>query len=83
MLQLDTGPRLGLSGTARRYGDDEGTAAIFDYFGGLIPPPFTLDDAIKSKVLTKYFYNPLKIKLTPDEQEEWNTLTKEITRLVA
>lgn len=83
ILQLETGPRLGLSATPRRYGDDEGTAAIFDYFGGLIPPPFTLDDAIKSKVLTKYFYNPLKIKLTPDEQEGWNTLTKEITRLVA
>lgn len=83
ILQLETGPRLGLSATPRRYGDAEGTAAIFDYFGGLIPPPFTLDDAIKSKVLTKYFYNPLKIKLTPEEQENWNDLTREITKLVA
>ena len=83
ILQLETGPRLGLSATPRRYGDAEGTAAIFEYFGGLIPPPFTLDDAIKSNVLTKYFYNPLKIKLTADEQESWNALTKEITKLVA
>ena len=66
ILQLETGPRLGLSATPRRYGDAEGTAAIFEYFGGLIPPPFTLDDAIKSNVLTKYFYNQLKIKLTAD-----------------
>ena len=83
ILQLDTGPRLGLSATPRRYGDAEGTAAIFDYFGGLIPPPFTLDDAIKSHVLTKYFYNPLTIKLTSEEQESWNALTKEISKLVA
>ena len=83
ILQLDTGPRLGLSATPRRYGDAEGTAAIFDYFGGLIPPPFTLDDAIKSNVLTKYFYNPLKIKLTAEEQESWDALTKEISKLVA
>src|SRR5262249_16219049 len=41
ILSLNSGPRLGLSATPRRAGDPEGTAAILDYFGGLLPPPFT------------------------------------------
>ena len=82
-LNIDAGARLGLSATPRRYGDPEGTAALFDYFGGLIPPPYTLDDAIKSGVLTKYFYNPLTITLTQKEQEEWNDVTKQISQLMA
>ena len=82
-LNIDAGARLGLSATPRRYGDPEGTAALFDYFGGLVPPPYTLDDAIKSGVLTKYFYNPLTITLTQREQEEWNDLTKQISQLMA
>lgn len=82
-LNIDAGARLGLSATPRRYGDPEGTAVLFDYFGGLIPPPYTLDDAIKSGVLTKYFYNPLTITLTQKEQEEWNDVTKQISQLMA
>ena len=56
---------------------------MFDYFGGLIPPPFTLRDAINSGVLTRYFYHPEKIYLTNSEQEDWNSITKEIQILVA
>lgn len=82
-LNIDAGARLGLSATPRRYGDPEGTAALFDYFGGLVQPPYTLDDAIKSGVLTKYFYNPLTITLTQKEQEEWNDVTKQISQLMA
>ena len=82
-LKINSGARLGLSATPRRYGDSEGTAALFDYFGGLIPPPYTLDDAIKSGVLTKYFYNPLTIKLTDQEQDDWNELTDKISKLMA
>lgn len=82
-LNIDADARLGLSATPRRYGDPEGTAVLFDYFGGLVPPPYTLDDAIKSGVLTKYFYNPLTITLTQKEQEEWNDVTKQISQLMA
>lgn len=82
-LNIDAGARLGLSATPHRYGDPEGTAALFDYFGGIVPPPYTLDDAIKSGVLTKYFYNPLTITLTQKEQEEWNDVTKQISQLIA
>ena len=46
ILDMDTGPRLGLSATPARAGDPAGTDAIFTYFGGIVPPPFTLFDAI-------------------------------------
>lgn len=82
-LRIQTGPRLGLSATPCRYGDPEGTAALFDYFGGLIPPPFTLNDAIKSGVLTRYFYHPQRIQLSPTEQEAWASITKEIQKVIA
>ena len=50
-FSVDSGPRLGLSATPERYGDPEGTRAIFNYFGDLLQPPFTLQDAIKGNVL--------------------------------
>ena len=82
-LNINSGARLGLSATPRRYGDPEGTAALFEYFGGLVPPPYTLDDAIKSGVLTKYFYNPLTITLTQKEQDDWNDVTRQISQIMA
>ena len=82
IFSLDTGARLGLSATPRRYGDDIGTQVIMDYFGGIIPPPFTLEDAINTGVLTKYFYYPQKLSLTQTEQERWNEITEEIRKLL-
>lgn len=83
ILQIDSGARLGLSATPRRYGDPDGTQAILDYFGGIIPPPFTLEDAIKSGVLTRYFYHPKRLSLTETEQERWNAISEEISKAVA
>ena len=83
VLSIETGARLGLSATPRRYGDPVGTAALFDYFGGLIPPPFTLEDAIKSGVLTRYFYFPQRISLTAGEQKHWDEISDEIKKLMA
>jgi superfamily II DNA or RNA helicase len=81
LLTLDTGPRLGLSATPRRAGDPEGTAKIFDYFNGVIPPPFTLQDAIKAGTLTPYFYHVSKVSLTDIEQETWDEITVKLRRL--
>lgn len=78
ILTLDCGYRLGVSATPRRYGDPTGTKAIFDYFGGVIPPVFSLEDAIKAGVLTPYFYSPRVVSLTPNEQSEWNKVSKKI-----
>ncbi|WP_373231804.1 DEAD/DEAH box helicase family protein [Cohnella sp.] len=82
-LTLTTGARLGLSATPYRYGDPAGTAALFEYFGGIIPPPFTLEDAINSGVLTRYFYHPQKLSLTVIEQQAWNEISTEISKLIA
>ena len=80
VFSLQTGARLGLSATPIRYGDPEGTNAIFDYFGGIVPPVFSLEDAIQAKVLTPYFYTPLTMSLSDDEQERWDELTNNIRR---
>lgn len=83
ILQLDSGPRLGLSATPRRAGDPEGTAAILAYFNGVVPPPFTLFDAIAAGTLTPYAYHVHRLTLESDEQDRWNELTREIRRLYA
>lgn len=82
-FKIYCGARLGLSATPIRYGDPEGTNAIFNYFNGIIPPPYTLYDAIKSDVLTRYFYFPQKLKLDEAEQEQWNEVSKEISEYIA
>ncbi len=83
VLELDSGPRLGLSATPERAGDPGGTAAVFEYFDGVVPPPFTLVDAIKAGTLTPYVYHVHRVSLEPDEQERWNKLTHEIRKQVA
>ncbi|PCL91877.1 DEAD/DEAH box helicase family protein [Paenibacillus lautus] len=82
-LNINSGARLGLSATPYRYGDPIGTAALIEYFNGIIKPPFTLDDAIKSGVLTRYFYHPQRLSLTATEQDDWNDVTTEIGRIIA
>ena len=82
IFNIESAARLGLSATPKRYGDPEGTKAIEDYFGGIIDT-FTLEDAIKAKVLTPYYYHPEPIKLTSDEQDDWDQCTKKISREVA
>lgn len=83
IFEIDAGARLGLSATPERYGDPEGTTAIFSYFGGIVKPEFSLEDAIKKGVLTKYFYHPQKVYLNAEEQEDWDLISKEISKIIA
>lgn len=83
ILNIDAHERLGLSATPIRYGDVEGTKAIFDYFGGIVEPVFSLEDAIRTNVLTKYYYHPTQISLIEQEQDDWNALTKIINKIIA
>ena len=77
------GPRLGLSATPERAGDDVGTSAILDYFGGVLEPRYTLSDAVRDRVLTPYFYRPQSVSLLPSEAAEWHRLSRQIARLRA
>ena len=76
ILNIETGPRLGLSATPQRFGDPDGTYAIYSYFEHTLEPKYTLHDAIQDNVLTQYKYYPTPVSLTPEEQDEWNAITK-------
>jgi len=73
--------RLGLSATPKRYMDDEGSQAIIDYFGDVIYS-YSLKDAIQNGNLTPYYYYPIFVNLTKDEEEEYFELSKKIGRML-
>lgn len=72
--------RLGLSATPERHHDDIGTAAIFDYFGGVLEPEFTLKDALDAKALVDYRYYPILVELTDEESDEYLALSQKISK---
>lgn len=69
--------RLGLSATPKRFRDEENTEFIFNYFGGEVYS-FDLERAINEGFLTKYYYYPHVVRLTEEEQEEYNQLSLKI-----
>jgi superfamily II DNA or RNA helicase len=83
LMNIAAGARLGLSATPTRYGDPEGTARILDYFGGVVPPPITLLDAIENGRLVPYEYHPHPVHLTATEASEWKDLTKAVRQEIA
>jgi len=74
--------RLGLSATPERQGDEEGTQALFDYFGDVVYE-FPIKEAIERDVLCRYFYYPVLVNLTEKETDEYWKLTIEIGRAMA
>ena len=75
------GARLGLSATPERAGDAGGTGALLSFFRGVLEPRYTLADAVRDGVLTRYFYRPHTVVLADDEAAEWRLLTKEVGQL--
>ena len=71
--------RLGLSATPVRQYDEEGTAALFDFFG---QPCFSflLEQAI-GRCLTPYDYHVHFVALQSDEMAVWRELSEKIARL--
>jgi superfamily II DNA or RNA helicase len=72
--------RLGLSATPQRHLDPEGTKAIKDYLGEVIFE-YSLDDAIKAGQLTPYYYYPVLVCLTEEEEENFIELSKKISKI--
>lgn len=75
--------RLALSATIERFRDDEGTNALFDYFGDRCIE-YTLEEAIKGRgeedpCLTPYRYYPIKVYLEPDELDRYSDLSQKIS----
>lgn len=72
--------RLALSATPERWFDDSGTASIFEYFGPVLQPEFTLADALSRGVLSPYYYYPVLIDLSPEETDEYLEISAQIAR---
>jgi superfamily II DNA or RNA helicase len=75
--------RLGLSATPDRHFDDEGTNALRDYFGAESVYTFDLKSALEWKnedgsvgVLAPYYYFPVFVELTPEEDEKYSKMTR-------
>jgi superfamily II DNA or RNA helicase len=75
------GSRLGLSATPERAGDAQGTQALLAFFHGILEPRYTLGDAVRDGVLTRYFYRPHSVALSEVEYAQWVTLSTEIAQL--
>ncbi len=80
---IDAGARLGVSATPERFRDPTGTSAIFDYFGPIVGPVITLEDAVRVGRLCPYDYFPHPVNLNDAEADEWREITTRIRRAAA
>ncbi|MFE9938936.1 DNA phosphorothioation system restriction enzyme [Streptomyces hirsutus] len=74
--------RLGLSATPERWFDDEGTAALTDYFGHVVFE-LGIGDAIKAGALCRYTYTPVVVELDAEETDLYMEITEKIGRILA
>ena len=72
--------RLGLSATPRRWFDEKGTEALFQYFDGVCFE-YGLEEAI-GNVLTPYNFYPVPVALNEDELISYVGLSQEIAKLL-
>lgn len=82
LLGLDPGARLGLSATPQRYGDSEGTAAIMNFFGGIVHT-VSLAQAVARGLLVPYEYFPHSVFLNDEEAEQWADLSRAVGRALS
>lgn len=71
--------RLALSATLDRHRDDEGTAALYDFFGKKCIE-YSLERAIDQDKLTKYKYYPIPVYLTDEELEKYEQKSYEMSK---
>jgi superfamily II DNA or RNA helicase len=80
---LTSGATLGLSATPIRDRDSEGTNVIFNFFGDLVEPVYSLQDAIRDHILVPYDYSIELAPLNEHEEEDWLQITHRISRELA
>ncbi len=78
-LNLKFQYRLALSATLDRYGDVDGTRALYDYFGEKCIE-YGLKRAIDENKLTPYYYYPEIVYLTEDELVYYHDISHRISR---
>ena len=82
MLPKEFLVRLGLSATPERSGDDDGTDAIFSYFGKTVFE-YDLKKAMEKGFLTPYDYDFSVVEMTELEAKDYADLTKKYARLAS
>ena len=73
--------RLALSATLDRHRDEEGTAALYSFFGRKCIE-YTLERAIREDKLTPYKYYPVVVYLNEDELSTYEYYTQEISKCI-
>lgn len=73
--------RLALSATLDRHRDEEGTAALYNFFGRKCIE-YTLERAIREDKLTPYKYYPIVVYLNEDELDTYEYYTQEISKCI-
>lgn len=86
LLRQDFNFRLALSATIERYGDEDGTNALFSYFGSRCIE-YTLEEAIYGRgdeppCLTPYRYHPIVVYLEHNELQEYARLSRQIAKAI-
>lgn len=81
-LPANAAYRLALSATPERWFDDEGTAALTDYFGPVVYE-LGLGQAIDMGALCRYRYLPRMVELTESESDLYAELTRQIAQCIA
>ena len=71
--------RLALSATMDRHRDEEGTAALYRFFGKKCID-YTLEQAIRDGNLTPYKYYPVVVYLSDDELEKYAEISSEMAK---
>jgi superfamily II DNA or RNA helicase len=82
LTKINPDKRIGLSATPKRIYDPEGTNFLNAFFEDEEPYcyNFSMARALKEGRLTNYFYYPLIVKLEKDEQEEYNSISKQLLK---
>lgn len=73
--------RMALSATMDRHGDEEGTEALYKFFGEKCIE-YPLEQAIKEDKLTPYRYYPIVVHLNEDELSDYEQLSFKISKCV-
>lgn len=81
--EYEPAARLGLSATPLRKRDDEGTDAIYGFFGKQLEPIYTLKQAINDGNLSPYRFDFQEARLSEEEQTKWDEYTFKIGQLMA
>ena len=80
MESLPCPGRLALSATIKRYGDEEGTRALLEFFKKELEPKFDFTDAIQAGRLVPYEYEFTTAQLTDNEEDDFEELTTQLVK---